>query len=164
MKAAVVYYSMSGNTQFAAEKIAEKLGADLIRLVPKTSYPAAGFKKFLIGGRDALKAAEPELEAYAFDAEKYDLIIFGMPVWASSVTPPLRTFIRDHLTEIGDKKIAAFSCMLGSGGDKALAKLQGVLGIGAFAAAMTLIEPKSKNRAENEAKIDAFCKELEASE
>ena len=43
MKAAVVYYSMSGNTQFAAEKIAEKLGADLIRLVPKTSYPAAGF-------------------------------------------------------------------------------------------------------------------------
>ena len=76
MKAAVVYYSMSGNTQFAAEKIAEKLGADLIRLVPKTSYPAAGFKKFLIGGRDALKAAEPELEAYAFDAEKYDLIVY----------------------------------------------------------------------------------------
>ena len=160
MKAAIVYYSMSGNTQLTAEKIAAKLDADLIRLVPKKEYPNAGFKKFFVGGRDALKAAEPELEAYEFDAEKYDVIIFGMPVWASCVTPPLRTFIRDHLAEIGEKRIAAFACMMGSGADKALAKLQGALGIGSFAASMALIEPKSKNQAENEAKIEAFCKDL----
>ena len=34
MKTIVVYYSMGGNTQQAAEKIAERLGAELLRLVP----------------------------------------------------------------------------------------------------------------------------------
>ena len=160
MKAAIVYYSMSGNTQLAAEKIAEKIDADLIRLVPKTAYPTKGLKKFLSGGRDAIKAAEPDLEPYEFDAEKYDTVIFGMPVWASSVTPPLRTFIRDHLAELDGKRIAAFACMLGSGGDKALAKLQGALGVKAFTASTVLIEPKSKNQAENDIKIGAFCKVL----
>ena len=38
MKTAVVYYSMSGNTQQTAEKIADALGADLIRIEPKKEY------------------------------------------------------------------------------------------------------------------------------
>ena len=46
MKAAVVYYSQSGNTRFVAERMAQMLAADLIHLIPKKEYPDSGFKKF----------------------------------------------------------------------------------------------------------------------
>ena len=80
MKSAIVYYSMSGNTQFAAKRIAEALAADLIPLVPKKAYPDSGFKKFFWGGKSALMGDKPALEPFAFDPDAYDLIVFGSPV------------------------------------------------------------------------------------
>ena len=34
MKTAVIYYSLEGNTEFIAKKIAEKTQGDMIKLVP----------------------------------------------------------------------------------------------------------------------------------
>lgn len=45
MKIVIIYYSMSGNTKFAAEKIAQKLGADIIRIEQVKAYPNRGAKK-----------------------------------------------------------------------------------------------------------------------
>lgn len=42
MKTAIVYYSMSGNTQFVAERIAKKINADMIRIEPVKAYPDQG--------------------------------------------------------------------------------------------------------------------------
>ena len=39
MKVAIVYYSMSGNTEYVAKKISEKMDADLIELMPEKEYP-----------------------------------------------------------------------------------------------------------------------------
>ena len=47
MKTAIVYYSMSGNTKYAADKIAEKIEADIIRIEPEKAYPDKGAKKFI---------------------------------------------------------------------------------------------------------------------
>ena len=44
MKTAVVYYSWSGNTRFAAETIAKKAGADLFEIKAETSY-SSDFQK-----------------------------------------------------------------------------------------------------------------------
>ena len=93
MKTAIVYYSMSGNTKFVADKIAEKIGADVIRLEPVEAYPDKGIRKFFWGGKSAVMEEKPELVEYEFDAGQYDMIIFGTPVWASNFVPPLRTFI-----------------------------------------------------------------------
>ena len=35
MKTLIVYYSLEGNTQYAAERIAGRIGADVLRLVQK---------------------------------------------------------------------------------------------------------------------------------
>ena len=96
MKDLVVYFSLEGNTEYAANKIKEKTGADLLRLVPKKAYHDKGFAKFFWGGKSAVMAEKPEIEEIGIDLAPYDRIIFGFPVWASNYTPPLRTFIEDN--------------------------------------------------------------------
>ena len=71
MKKAIVYYSMSGNTEYVAKYIAEKVNVDLIRIEPKKQYPNKGFRKFFWGGKSALMGETPELESYSFDESKY---------------------------------------------------------------------------------------------
>ena len=126
-----------------------------VRLVPVKAYPDSGFKKFFWGGKSSVMAETPELEPYEFDADQYERIIFGFPVWAGNVTPPLRTFVRDH--NLKGKRIAAFACQSGAGAEKAFAKLKSALGIDELEASMVLIDPKAKPNAENDQKIDAFC-------
>ncbi len=45
MKKLIVYYSMLGNTEYAANKIAEATGADVLRIAPDKAYPDKGAKK-----------------------------------------------------------------------------------------------------------------------
>ncbi|MGN0528027.1 MAG: flavodoxin family protein, partial [Eubacterium sp.] len=87
MNIAVVYYSMSNNTRLVAERIAEKTGADLIELIPYKHYPTEGMKKFMVGGFCAMIGEKPRLKPYSFDADKYDTIVIGSPVWASCFAP-----------------------------------------------------------------------------
>ena len=161
MKTAVVYYSMGGNTAMVAGKLAGTLSADLISISPKRAYPDKGIRKFLWGGESAVMAETPALEPYTFSAEEYDLVILGFPVWASNIAPPVRTFIRDNLDALKDKKIAAFACESGSGGEKALDKLAGCLERGSLTATMILIDPKDRPKPENDQKITAFLKQLQ---
>ena len=157
MKTLVVYYSMSGTTEFAAREIAARLDAALLRIEPERAYPDRGFKKFLWGGKSALMAEMPPLCPYEFAAADYEQVIFGFPVWAGNLTPPLRTFIRDNAAALAGKEIAAFACESGSGADKAFRRLRDCLGIGALRAELVLIDPKEKPTDENTEKIAAFC-------
>ena len=160
MKTAIVYYSLNGNTEFVANEIAGKLGADVLRLTPKKAFPDSGFKKFLWGGKSAVMKETPELEPYDFDAEKYDRVIFGTPVWASRFTPPIRSFVADNADALKGKRFAVFICFSGGGGDKALARLKELLGIEAFDAELILIDPKDKPSDENAGKLADFCGKL----
>ena len=64
MKRVIVYYSLSGNTRFAAEQIARRLGADLLPIAPEKAYPDRGFRKFFWGGKSAVMAETPALQPY----------------------------------------------------------------------------------------------------
>lgn len=160
MKKAIVYYSMSGNTEYVAKYISEKMDADLIKIEPKKEYPNKGIKKFLWGGKSAVMGETPALEKYEFDSNKYDYIIFGTPVWASSFTPPIRTFIKENREKLKGKKIATFICYMGGGADKAIEKLKEYLEIKEFDAELILIDPKDKVSDEKNQKIDDFCKKI----
>lgn len=156
MKTAIVYYSMSGNTKFVAEKIAEKVNADMIRIEPVKAYPDQGAKKFFWGGKSAVMGEMPQLQPYEFQAEQYDRIIFGTPVWASSFAPPIRTFIHDNKSILG-KKIAVFMCFSGGGAGKAIDKMKKFIGIDKFEAELVLVDPEKKQKPEDDAKIEEFC-------
>lgn len=163
MRTAIVYYSMSGNTKYVADKIADGIKAsgevDIIRIEPKKAYPDKGAKKFFWGGKSAVMGEKPKLLPYEFDADKYDRIIIGTPVWASTFVPPIRTFLQEH-KDMTDKKWAVFACFSGGGADKAMEKLKGFIGIEEFEAELILIDPKDNQKQEDEEKIRAFCRAL----
>jgi flavodoxin len=158
MKTLIVYYTLEGNTHYAAKKIASQLDADVLRIKPVKTYPRKGFRKFLWGGKSAVMAEKPELEPYTFDASAYDRIVFGFPVWAGIVTPPLRTFIKEN--DLSGKRFAAFACQSGAGAEKAFEKLKTALGIRELDAELVLIDPKTKPDPINEKKISGFCGKL----
>lgn len=160
MRTAVVYYSMGGNTRFAAEQTAKQLGAALIPISPVKAYPDKGFRKFLWGGKSAVMGDMPELEPYSFGGGDYDRIIICTPVWASSFTPPIRTFIEENRSALEGKEIAAVICYSGGGADKAIAKLKSFLGTDSFAAELILTDPKDKPSPANDRLIAEFCEKL----
>lgn len=160
MKTAIVYFSLSGNTDFAAKRIAKKLNADLIRLEPEKAYPDSGFRKFFWSGKSAVMKETPKLTGQPFAFEDYDCVVLGTPVWAGTFAPPLRTLIGENAGKWGEKRVAAFVCS-GGGPGKALDKLKAELGIPAFAASLSLIDPKARPSEENEKQIAAFCDAIE---
>ncbi len=160
MKAVVVYYSMTGNVGMVAKKIAEKTGADLLPLLPQKAYPDKGFKKFIWGGKSAVMGEKPKLQPYDFDADKYDTIIFGTPVWASTYAPPLRSFFEKNKEKLSGKTFAAVVCFSGGGADKALEKMKKEWKTDAWKSTLILLDPKDNPKEEDEEKIEAFCKEL----
>ena len=158
MKTIIVYYSLEGNTEDTAKRIAAELGADLLRLEPEKAYPSSGFKKFFWGGKSAVMAETPKLSPYAFDASACDRVVLGFPVWASNVAPPIRTFIKEN--RLDGRRIAAFACQSGAGAEKAFAKLKAALGIEALEAELILIDPKTRPSEENDRKLRQFCSKL----
>ncbi|MBQ3374804.1 MAG: NAD(P)H-dependent oxidoreductase [Erysipelotrichaceae bacterium] len=154
MKTAIVFYSQSGNVRWAAQQMAEILKADLIELECVKQYPDKGFKKFYWGGKSAVMQETPKLQPYVFNGEEYDRIILGSPVWASNIAPPLRTFIKENQEALVEKKTAAFVCMSGSGGQKALNKLEKLV---TLCAQLVLIDPLERPSRDNDALIRDFC-------
>lgn len=162
MKTAIVYYSMCGNTAYVAEKLRNALGADadIIEIIPVKTYPSKGFRKFLWGGKSAVMAETPELQPYEFNADNYERVVIGFPVWASRFAPPVRTFVEENKEALQSKKISAYACQSGSGAEKALSGLKELIGISEFNTTAILIDPKDKPAEEKDNQIKGFCAEL----
>ena len=158
MSTLIVYYSLEGNTDYAAGILQERLGVETLRIAPVKAFPDKGFRKFLYGGKSAVMAETPALEPYEFDAEKYDRIVIGFPVWASNVAPPIRTFVKEN--DLRRKKVAAFACQSGNGAEKAFLKLAAAIGIPEVSPTLVLIDPKDRPKEGNTEKIEAFCRKL----
>ena len=157
MKTAVVYFSLNGNTAFAAEKIAALLGADCYPIRTEVPYPDRGLAKFFHGGKSAVFCETPKILPCSFRPEEYNRVIFGFPVWAGNLTPPIRSFIKEYKSALEGKLFAAFACQSGAGGEKALGRLSACLGA-ELSACLVLNDPKTKPSPENEEKIRGFAK------
>ena len=158
MKTLIVYYSLEGNTRWAAERIAEKLDADTLRLVPKAAYPDKGFKKFLFGGKSAVMKETPELEAYEVDMAQYERVILATPVWAGTMAPPLRTFIQKE--DLTGKQLALVASSMGGSPGRTFENIKALLGVTGDVPTLSLRDPKSHPSQANEDALAAFCGKL----
>ena len=159
MKIVVIYYSLEGNTKYAAERIAAKLGADLIQLIPVKEYPTGKVSKYFWGGKSATFGEAPKLEPYVFDQNQYDLVILGTPIWAGTFAPPLRTFIREN--KLTGKKVALFACCSGGATEKCFEQLKKEIGDCTVVSTLRLIDPLKGIIAEEDRKMVDFCAMLE---
>lgn len=156
MKTAIVYYSLSGNAKYVAEKIAENLDGDLIRLETVKSYEAKGLGTYFIGGKAAVSGESPKLKPYAFNGDDYDQVILCSPVWAMRIAPALKTFIEENKDNM-PSRIGMFMCQMGSGAEKAMFQARWYLGIESFIDELVIIDPLKNKNEENENKINEFC-------
>lgn len=110
-KTAIVFHSLHGNVRAVARKIAELTCADLIELVIPGADRYKGFMMYFRLGFMASTKRCPKIEGGDVDISGYDNLIIGSLVWASTFSPALRTFFRDH--SISNQKVGAFFCHKG---------------------------------------------------
>lgn len=157
-RAIVVYFSLEGNSKYVADVIAEYMEADTLRLEPAKDYPKGNVGKYFWGGKSVVFGDKPKLLSYNFNANEYDLIIIGTPVWAGSFTPPIKTFLREN--DLKNKKIALFACNSGGDAEKCFNKLKKEIPNYDVIATLTLANPKVKHLEKNSIKIKEFCNSL----
>ena len=139
MSTLVVFFSLDGNTRFIAGQIAEAIGADLVSLSTRKSYPTKCFRKYFYGGKDVLFKEKPALSNGPIDWERYDTIIIGSPVWAGSYAPPVGTFLSEY--PIIGKRFAVFACHGGGGAEKCLERIKGALSMNEFIGEIDFVNP-----------------------
>ena len=157
MKRLVVYYSLSGNTEEAAKKIAEKLDADLLKLDTQKAMPKSFVGRLFVGGGQVVRNYIPELKPLEKDVGAYDEIVLGSPIWNSKGVPAINAFLQD--TAAAAKVTALF--FLSAGGDtrKGLAVITEKLPN--LKNSVSLLDRKHKDSTDNDAKIAQFVAAIE---
>ncbi|MDG6223202.1 MAG: flavodoxin [Candidatus Bathyarchaeota archaeon] len=154
MKTLVVYFSLTGNTKFVAEKIAEQFGADLCEVTDKTFK--VGKMLFIKGGMAAMREKLSDIEAVE-SIEDYDLVIVGSPVWAGKIAPPIRTFLVNN--NFSGKQVAFFVSIGGDKPEKTFENLKKTTELEAVIDGLGVTQPL-QNMADAEAQITEWCNNL----
>ena len=152
MKRLVVYYSLSGNTEEAAKKIADKLGAELLKIDTVKPMPKSFAARIFVGGGQVMMNYIPKLKPIAKDPVAYDEIILGSPIWNSKGVPAINAFLKDEKTA---SKVTSLFFLSGGGEvqkglDAVTKKLPNLKN------SVSLLDKKHENSKDNDSKIDGF--------
>ena len=154
MKRLVVYYSLSGNTKEAAEKIASALNGDLLRLETVKDMPRNFVSQIIVGGGQVMMKYVPKLKPYDKDIISYDEIILGSPIWNSKIVPAINAFLED-------KKVTALFFLSGGGevkkGLEALTKK-----LPNLVNTVSLLDIKHEDSKDNDIKIQQFVEKIKS--
>ena len=93
MKALIVYYSYSGNTERIAQYLSEYLGLKGydVKLLKIEALDETAF--FLLQAARAAFHRRARIEATDVILSEYDLICFGSPVWATGPAPAMNAYL-----------------------------------------------------------------------
>ncbi len=156
MKRLVVYYSLSGNTEEAAKKIAEELGADLLKLETVRKMPESFAAQIIVGGGQVVFNHIPRLKPMDKDVSAYDEIILGSPIWNSKGVPAVNAFLKDK--EAASKVMSLFFLSAGGDTEKGLQAITKQLPN--LRNSVSLLDRKSKGSEENGEKIASFTEKI----
>lgn len=122
-KTLVVYYSRSGFTRHAAERLARALDADLDEIREFRSRD--GLRGWLRSAYEAVMGVRPGLQPPKHHPRAYRRVIVGTPVWAGHPSSPVRSYVMAHKNDLHH-----FSVFLTCGGSpgKALDEIEALLG------------------------------------
>ena len=153
----VVFYSRSGTTRRIAEALAEALKCDLEEITePK---PRIGFLGYLRSLLEARRKRPSSIAPNKHDVSSYDLVVIGTPVWAWSLSSPVRAYLMATASQLPE---VAFFCTFGArGSESTFAQMTATVGKKPRAVcAITQREALSGSHVE---RLLAFAKALENS-
>jgi len=116
-KKLVAYFSASGVTKRAAEKIAAEQGADLYEIKPAVAYTSKDLSWLDKSSRTSIEmkdpASRPELADTDCNVADYDEIWLGFPIWWYTAPHIVLSFLENY--DFSGKTIQPFATSGGSG-------------------------------------------------
>ncbi len=109
----VAYYSWSGVTEKAAQKIASVAKANTYRIVPVKAYPSMYGMCVAKAGMEKASGARPELKGSMPDCSRYEKIAIGFPIWWFSCPNIIHSFLEK--VNLEGKKVYPFCTSKTSG-------------------------------------------------
>ena len=155
-KILVAYFSASGVTEKAAEKLAAVAGADLFEIKPVSLYTDADLNWMDKKSRSTIEmndaSARPQIAEKCNNMGDYETVFVGFPVWWYVEPRIIDTFLEAH--DFSGKTIVPFATSGGSGLGKTADNFRKILGKN-----VTVKEGKVLNRA-SEADLKNWLFEL----
>ena len=100
MKTLVAYFSATGTTEAVAKDLADVAGATLYEIKPEVKYTAADLdwrnKQSRSSVEMADKSSRPAIVKDLKDADSYDVIYIGFPIWWYTAPTIINTFIETY--------------------------------------------------------------------
>lgn len=116
-KTLVAFFSASGTTRRAAEKLAAATGSDLYEIKPAVPYTSADLDWQDKHSRSSVEmndpASRPKLADHDSNLENYERIFLGFPIWWYTAPRIIRTFLESY--DLTGKNIVLFATSGGSG-------------------------------------------------
>ena len=101
-----------GNTQWVAERIAERTGGTLFAIETVQNYPGDHEALVEQGTFEKNNNVRPELKNHPGNLDEYDVLFIGYPIWWADLPMPLYSFLEEY--DFSGKKIIPFSSHGGS--------------------------------------------------
>ena len=125
-KTLVVYFSATGTTKAAAQRLAKEHNADLYEITPEVPYTAADLNWRDKSSRSTLemkdKSSRPSIKGKCENIAEYDTVWIGFPVWWYTAPTIVNTFIEAH--DLSGKVLNVFATSGGSGVEGSAADLK----------------------------------------
>ena len=95
-KSLVAYFSWSGNTKYAAQYIAKKVGADEFEIIREKPYPTE-YTPCTEDAKAEKEAGErPAIKGKVENMAQYDVVFVCVPVWWYTAPMPVFTFLEQY--------------------------------------------------------------------
>lgn len=116
-KKLVAYFSATGVTKSAAERLAKAAKADLFEIKPKVPYTRADLDWTNKKSRSSVEMnnpdSRPEISERLSNMDEYDTVFIGFPIWWYVAPTIINTFVESY--DLSGKTIVPFATSGGSG-------------------------------------------------
>lgn len=112
-KLLVAFYSWSGVTEKAAQKIASVAKGNTYRILPVKAYPSMYGLCVAKAGMEKASGARPEIKGSLPDCSRYEKIAIGFPIWWFSCPNIIHSFLEK--VNLEGKKVYPFCTSKTSG-------------------------------------------------
>ena len=116
-KKLVAYFSASGTTKEAAERLAKAAGADLFEIKPTIPYTSADLNWMDKESRSSVEMndpdSRPEIAETMPNMADYDTVFIGFPIWWYVAPHIIHTFLESY--DFDRKTLVPFATSGGSG-------------------------------------------------